>query len=330
LARVQRSSHEISAIVPVYRGQSTLPGLISRLATQNIEVTTPNGVPFRVGEVLLVHDHGPDKSDETIRALALEHGFVRPVWLMRNSGQHAATAAGIASSGCEWIVTLDEDGQHDPSQIGRLLDAAIESNAYLVYGTNADGTPHAWWRNATSSIAKRVARVLCGSSLDNFTSFRLVDGTRARAACAYIGSRTFLDVALTWTIDRSVACPVTAGTEGRAGSGYRLSTLLSHFWTLVLSSGTRPLRIVSLVGFLSAVAGLLGGTFIAYQKVQYGFDTNGWASVFVAVIVMGGANLFALGIVAEYVGAILRMTQGRPAFVIGDDPADGALHLEAS
>jgi polyisoprenyl-phosphate glycosyltransferase len=330
LAAVQRSVHEISVVVPVYRGELTLPGLVERLAPYESGSETPNGVPFRIAEVMLVHDQGPDRSDLVIHRLADEHEFVRPVWLMRNSGQHGATAAGIASSGSEWIVTLDEDGQHDPDQIGRLLDAAIGSNCHLVYGINAERTPHPWWRNATSSLAKRTARVLCGSSLDSFTSFRLIDGTRARAACAFIGSRTFLDIALTWTIDRSISCPVTVGTEGRTGSGYRLSTLLSHFWTLVLSSGTRPLRLVSLVGFLSAVAGITAGLFIVYQKVRYGFDTNGWASVFVAVVVMGGANLFALGIVAEYVGAILRMTQGRPAFVIGEDPAGGALHLEAS
>jgi undecaprenyl-phosphate 4-deoxy-4-formamido-L-arabinose transferase len=312
--------HDVSVVVPVYRGELTLPDLVERLGKLNHTTTTPRGTAFRVDEVLLVFDWGPDRSDEVMRGLATEYEFVRCVWLMRNVGQHAATAAGIASSGGQWVATLDEDGQHDPAQLGAMLDVAIERDAHLVYGVNIGGTPHPWWRNATSACAKSFARAVCGTSLDHFTSFRLIEGSRARAACAYLGARTFLDVALTWTVARTATCQVHPGVEGRAGSGYRLGSLLSHFWTLVLSSGTRPLRIISVLGLVAALSGLFAGVLVMYYKFQHGYDTQGWASVFIAVVVMGGAVLFALGVVAEYIGATLKTVQGRPAFVIGEDP----------
>ncbi len=315
--------HDLSVIVPVYRAEATLRALVEQLSQLNAPTSTPNGTLFRVVEVLLVYDWGPDDSDVVMRQLELEYDLVTCVWLMRNSGQHAATAAGIASSGASWVATIDEDGQHDPRELAQLLDAALASGAHLVYGVNRGGTPHPWWRNATSAVAKRVARVVCGSSLDMFTSFRLIEGTRARAACAYLGSRTFLDTALTWTANSSITVPVQPGVEGREGSGYRLMSQLSHFWTLVLSSGTRPLRIISLSGLVAALAGVVAATFIVYRKLQHGYDTQGWASVFVAVVIMGGAILFSIGVVAEYVGATLRTAQGRPAFVIGDDPKTG-------
>jgi hypothetical protein len=134
-----------------------------------------------------------------------------------------------------------------------------------------------------------------------------------------------LDVALTWTIDRIARCTVVAQAEGREGSGYSVSSLLSHFWTLVLSSGTRPLRIVSLVGFVAALGGFVGAVVAFWQRLGHGNEVAGWASVFIAVVVMGGLILFALGVVAEYVGTLLRTAQGRPLFVIGDDPAHGPL-----
>jgi undecaprenyl-phosphate 4-deoxy-4-formamido-L-arabinose transferase len=321
--------HDISVVVPVYRGETTLQQLVEKLSELTSDSRTPRGAAFRVDEVLLVFDWGPDRSDVVMRQLESQYKFVRCVWLMRNSGQHAATAAGIASSGGSWVATLDEDGQHDPRELARLLDTALDSQAQLVYGVNRDGNPHPWWRNGASAVAKRVARVLGGSSLDMFTSFRLVEGTRARAACAYLGSRTFLDIALSWTIPASTTCPVQPGIEGRPGSGYRFGSLLSHFWTLVLSSGTRPLRLISLFGFVSALCGLIAAIVVVYQKARHGYDTQGWASVFIAVIVMGGAVLFSLGVVAEYVGATLKTAQGRPAFVIGDDPLTDATTMIA-
>ncbi len=87
--------------------------------------TTPGGLPFRVAEVLLVNDCGPDDSAGVMRRLEREHPWVRTIWLSRNFGQHAATLAGMASSGGDWIVTMDEDGQHDPADIPTLLDVAM-------------------------------------------------------------------------------------------------------------------------------------------------------------------------------------------------------------
>jgi polyisoprenyl-phosphate glycosyltransferase len=316
-------SHEISVVIPVYRGEHSLTALVEELVAFGETQRTLSSNQYRIAEILLVFDNGPDRSDRTIRTLADRFPVVRPIWLVRNSGQHAATAAGIASSGAPWVVTMDEDGQHDPGQIARLIDKAVVDRLYLVYGYNENRTPHAAWRNVASKMAKDVAGTIAGTDAHQYTSFRLIEGNRARSACAYVGTRTYLDVALAWTIDAVGRCPVTARTESRSGSGYRLGTLLSHLWTLVLSSGSRPLRVVSVIGFVTASGGFLAATAIAWRKVQHGYQTDGWASVFIAVVVVGGLILFALGVLAEYVGALLQTVQGRPLYVIGNDPSLG-------
>ena len=117
--------HSVSVVVPVYRGEHTLRALIEEISDLAAVTVTPQGHRFRVVEAILVCDDGPDRSDVVIRELAAEYPFVKPVWLARNSGQHAATAAGVASSGAKWVVTMDEDGQHVPSDIGVMLDLAI-------------------------------------------------------------------------------------------------------------------------------------------------------------------------------------------------------------
>ena len=311
-------------MIPIYRGALTIDSLVEQMLPYRDVSVSKDGHSFVISEIILVHDCGPDDSAQVLHQLAEEMApYLRVVWLARNSGQHAATVAGIASSAATWIVTMDEDGQHHPADISLLLDCAILNQSYLVYGRAHAGAPHAIWRNATSKVAKSAARVLAGSDLTAFTSFRFMEGSRARAVSAYVGQRTYLDSALTWTFDRSVTCVVPARAERRSGSGYSFSRLLSHFWTLVLSSGNRPLRIVTAIGLTASVLGFGGAAAIAWRRVQYGYNAPGWASVVVSQFVIGGLILFALGVVAEYVGALLRIAQGRPPYVVVNDPSLG-------
>src|SRR5260221_10075765 len=124
---------EVSVVVPVYQGERTLEALAREVAPLALPGTTPAGRRFRVAELLLVHDGAIDRSAETMRKAAALHPFVRLLWLSRNFGQHPATLAGMASTVGEWVATLDEDGQQDPRDIGRLLDEALDHGARLVY-----------------------------------------------------------------------------------------------------------------------------------------------------------------------------------------------------
>ncbi len=315
----------MSVVVPVYRGEHTLDAVVGELAAWTAPRVSPGGHSFRVAEVLLVFDHGPDRSDEVIRKLAASHEWVKPVWLARNSGQHAATAAGVASSGSDWVVTMDEDGQHVPDDLGRMLDAAVEQGAGLVYARHRDGAPHRWWRNASSSMAKRMARWTAGADMEKFSSYRLLEGSRARAVTAYIGPRTFFDSALLWAFDVVAQVDATTRPEWRGTSGYSMKRLVSHFWTLVLSSGTRPLRLVSLLGLISSIVGIFTALVVVVRRFSSDYEAPGWASTVTVQLVIGGLILFSIGVVAEYIGALLRGAQGKPLYIIVDDPARGPL-----
>ena len=151
-----------------------------------IEQATPDGNYFVISEVLLVHDCGPDRSDQALEVLSAQYSFVRPVWLSRNYGQHAATLAGMASATGDWVVTMDEDGQQDPADIGRMLDSALAASLQLVYARPMNYLPHGWLRNTLSRPVKRITTKLLGhKQIGQFNSFRLVDGEIARTLAAY-------------------------------------------------------------------------------------------------------------------------------------------------
>ncbi|MFZ4719513.1 MAG: glycosyltransferase [Ilumatobacteraceae bacterium] len=314
--------HSIAVVIPVYRGEATLPPLLEELSVCFTTQTTPGGHRWRIDEVVLVHDCGPDGSAGVIRALADAEPRITPVWLARNFGQHPATLAGISSTAAPWVCTMDEDGQHVPADIALLLDAALRERCGLVYGHHQDSAPHARWRNTSSRTAKWIARSISGVDASAFTSFRLMSGPHARSIAAYCGPRTYLDIALTWAIDRHTVAEVSTRPEWRADSGYDLHKLISHFWTLVLSSGTRPLRAISISGCIAAVAGFLGAIIIAIRALLSEYSVAGWASVMTTLLVTGGLILLAIGVVAEYIAVLLRVAQGRPLYIVLDDPSD--------
>jgi glycosyltransferase involved in cell wall biosynthesis len=324
-ASTTRVDHTVAVVVPVYRGEDVLDALLEELERFVSPQLSAAGNRFRVSEIVLVHDAGPDRSDLTIRALANRYDFVRPVWLARNFGQHAATLAGMSSTSADWIVTMDEDGQHDPGAIGAMLDTALATHSPLVYAEPTNAAPHSAFRNVASRIAHRAARVVGAGSLRHFHSFRLVLGEVGRGLAAYCGESVYLDVALTWVVSRTATCPVAMREERGRRSGYSMRVLASHFWRMVLTSGTRPLRLVALFGvFLAVVAFALMG-WVLWAKFTDQVPIQGWTSVMVILLVTSGGTLLSLGIVAEYLGIAAKSAMGKPLYLVVSDPAAGPL-----
>ena len=313
----------LSVVIPVYDGAQTLPKVVSELLQFTGKNLTPNGRAFTVTEVLLVWDRGSSASADTIRTLADQHDIVQPVWLSRNFGQHAATLAGLTSASGQWIVTMDEDGQQDPQFIGPMLDRAFDTESQLVYAAPTNPAPHGGLRNAASRATKWFfLKVLAEGSFTEFNSYRLMHGEIARTVAAYTGSGVYLDVALSWVVARVSQEPVVSRNEGRPAGSYSFGRLVGHFLRLVVSSGTRPLLFVSTLGIVFVILGGLLTAWITYNAIAGGVPIGGWASTMVAILVVGGATLLSLGIIAQYVGAATNMSLGKPLYVVVSDPEE--------
>jgi len=311
----------ISVVIPVYRGADSLRRLIDELLPLTQPWQTRSGAACRVNEILLVHDCGPDRSDLTIEALAREIPEVRPVWLSRNFGQHAATLAGMAGAVGDWIATLDEDGQHHPADLPRMLDVALAGGHQLVYAQPTNPPPHGRLRNMASRLAKSISvRVLGNEAMGRFNSYRLIDGEIGRSLAAYCGYGVYLDVGLSWVTARTGHCPVQVREESGRPSGYSMLKLLSHFWALVLTSGTRPLRFITLAGGLSVLAAIALMLWVVVSKLMGNIQVQGWASLVIVVSFFSGTMLMALGVIAEYLAVTMGIAMGRPLYVVSSKP----------
>jgi undecaprenyl-phosphate 4-deoxy-4-formamido-L-arabinose transferase len=319
------STHTVAVVVPVYRGEDTLPALLEELDRLVTTHVTAEGNPFRVSEVVLVHDCGPDRSDVTIRALAARYPYVRPVWLARNFGQHPATLGGMSSTSADWIVTMDEDGQHNPEAIGGMLDVALSTRSPLVYAKPTNKLPHSAFRNISGRAAHAVARLMGASDVRHFHSFRLILGETGRGLAAYCGESVYLDVALTWVVNRTAVYPVAMREEHAHGSGYSLQRLVSHWWRMTLTAGTRPLRLVALLGAVLGVGAVVLSAWVIWKRLMGHIPVQGWTSIAVILLLTSGATLFSLGILAEYLGVAARTAMGKPVNLVVTDPAEGPL-----
>ncbi len=316
--------HEIAVVVPVYRGERTLEALVGELEPLTSVQTTASGRRYRISEILLVHDGAVDDSAAVMQSLVGRKPLVRALWLSRNFGQHAATLAGMASSAAEWVVTLDEDGQQDPRDIARLLDEALAHGAQLVYARPTNAPPHGWLRNRMSALVKWVFVTALGNrQLGAFNSFRLIEGEIARGVAAYCGANVYLDVALSWVVAGARHCPVALRRERGRPSGYGPARLIGHFWQLVLTSGTRPLRLIALLGLLAIVLAFAISAYVAYGHLQRQVPVQGWTSTIIIVCFFAGLILVSLGIIAEYLGVAVSMAMGKPPYLIASHASRG-------
>jgi undecaprenyl-phosphate 4-deoxy-4-formamido-L-arabinose transferase len=311
----------LSIVVPVYQGERTLGPLLAEIEPLTAPCNTPRGRRFQVAEVILVHDGAIDNSHVVMESLAARFPFVTLVWLSRNFGQHPATLAGMAATSADWVATLDEDGQQNPADIGGLLDAAFEADAPLVYGQALNPAPHGLVRNTLSRLAKALSVAIVGNrQMAHFNSFRLVRGDIARSLAAYCGHGVYLDVALAWVVGRWTTGPVTLRPDRGRASGYTFRTLLAHFGRLILTAGTRPLRLISVLGFLSILFGGSLSAVVVWARLKHQIPVQGYTSLIVVICFFSGVVLFSLGIIAEYLALTLTTGMGRPLYVTVSRP----------
>jgi len=298
----------VSIVVPVYRGEQTLRPLVARIE----QALGSGGLPF---ELLLVNDCSPDGSGAVIQALAAEKPWIRGIHLMRNYGQHNALLAGIRQARFDRIVTMDDDLQHPPEAIPRLL-AKLDEGFDVVYGTPVKEN-HGFLRDfssvATKTILKCVLDVTVAREVASFRAFR----TDLREAFAdYHSPTVFLDVLLTWATTCFASVPIPHAEPAGGKSSYTFQKLVLHAINMVTSFSTLPLRIASLMGVATVAFGLVLLVFIVVQWLLGGNPVRGFTLLFSIIVIFSGVQLLSLGILGEYLARMYLRSMGRPPYVI--------------
>jgi glycosyltransferase involved in cell wall biosynthesis len=302
---------EISVVIPVYGSARILPALVEQLEDVLGKQAPPHGF-----EVILVHDCGPDDAWDVIRTLAASRPWLRGVELRRNAGQHNAIMAGLHVAEGRYIVTMDDDLQHSPSDIPRILDV-LRGGADLCY-VQFEDKQHALWKRLGSAFNDMVARRLLRKPKGLYLSpFRGMVREVRSEALRYGGPFVYLDGLLiqsTNSID-SILAKHYARNDGK--SGYSLRKSISLWLQMATSFSIVPLRLVSLAGIACSLIAFVFALIVFFQKLHSPQLPVGWSSLIVTILFIGGLQLLALGAIGEYTGRILLNVNNRPQYVIG-------------
>jgi undecaprenyl-phosphate 4-deoxy-4-formamido-L-arabinose transferase len=304
----------ISVVIPVYNSELILPELARRLESVLNQITPDY-------EVVFVDDSSPDRSRNVISELALQYPKVRAVSLMRNYGQHNALLCGIRVARHGVIVTMDDDLQHPPEEIPKLL-AELARGYDVVYGT-PEREQHGLGRDLASMITKLALQNVMGAEIARQVSaFRIFRVEVARAFGHYEGPFVSIDVLLTWGTNRFHATPVQHDIRKQGSSGYTFRRLITHAMNMMTGFSTLPLQMASVVGFAFTFLGFCVLVYVLVRFFISGDPVPGFPFLASIVAVFSGAQLFALGIIGEYLARMHFRSMQKPPYVVRTDSAD--------
>jgi glycosyltransferase involved in cell wall biosynthesis len=297
----------ISVIVPVYNSAETLVELTDRLG----KVLPGLSKEY---ELILVNDGSRDTSWAVINQLRERYPWVRGFNLMRNYGQHNALLCGIRDAQFAITVTMDDDLQHPPEEIHKLLEP-LEHGNDVIYGI-PEKMPHSWWRNAFSYLMKRFLFIAMGvKNVRDFAAFRAFHTQLRDAFAGYQNPNVIIDVLLSWGTARFTTVFVDEKPRQAGRSNYNFFKLFQYTMVVLTGFSTLPLRIASIVGFLFTLFGI---AIFIFVLVSYFIDGSvpGFPFLTSMIVLFSGTQLFALGIMGEYLARIFDKSMDRPAYVI--------------
>lgn len=298
----------LSIIIPVFNSEKILSLLAERLGEVLPQLTSQF-------EVILVNDSSRDNSWQEIERLSEKYSWLHGISLMRNYGQHNAILCGIREAKNEIIVTMDDDLQHPPEEIAKLLKKITEGFD-VVYGTPQKEN-HGILRNLASQITKIVLQGGMGAeTARRISAFRAFRTYLRKGFSAYTGSFVSIDVLLTWATTKFTWIPVEHQPRTIGQSNYTITKLITHALNMVTGFSTLPLQIASIVGFIFTILGFIILIYVIGRVLIQGSAVPGFPFLAATVAIFSGAQLFSLGIIGEYIARIHSQTMNRPSYQI--------------
>jgi glycosyltransferase involved in cell wall biosynthesis len=298
----------LSFVIPLYNSADTIEALV-----RDIDALTVDGGH----EIVLVNDGSADRTSDVCRGL-LQSTRVAVTYVehARNFGEHNAVLTGWRHARGAHVVNLDDDGQNPPAEAVRLWQHALASGLDVVFG-HYEVKQHSAWRNLGSRLTNRMTDWALDKPQGFYlSSFRCVSRFVAQQVSAYTGPYPYLDGLLLQVTQRIGSITVRHEARTAGSSGYTLRRLIRLWLSAWLNFSILPLRVATIVGLLSAVAGLGALGVVVWLWLNERGPAYGWGWVMAAVLIFSGTQLVMLGLIGEYLGRMFLAVNQRPQAVV--------------
>lgn len=299
----------LSFVIPCYCSERTIEGVVEKILE-----TVQKSDAF-LYEIILINDGSPDDTFKIISDIATQNNHIIAVDLSKNFGQHSALMAGYSLASGDYIIGLDDDGEHDPRDMFKLIEELEKGYDYVC--AEFPKRERSIIKKMGSRLNNWMATKLIGKPKDvDFSSYYIMkkyvvdEIVKCKNPFPYVGG---MIVAITKKIS---SVPIEIHQRESGKSGYNIKNSLSLWLNGFTAFSIKPLRVATITGFIMAMAGFLYGVFIIIRKLLEPSILTGYASTMSVLLFVGGMLMITLGLVGEYVGRIYISINKMPQYVV--------------
>lgn len=304
------AKEKLSVIIPCYYSEKSLRQVVDEVVTV-IEADSRYDY-----EVILINDGSTDGTWKVIQELCGDNAKIKGINLSKNYGQHSALMAGFRAVSGDIVVGLDDDGEHNPAEMFKLIDKLKEGYDYVAadYGK---GKKSSLFRNMGTAVNERMARSLVGLPKEAVVSSFFVERRFVADQIAQC-TNTFPYIIglLLQATDKLGNVKLQRRERLYGRSGYNFRKLLALWVNGFTAFSVKPLRIATILGFLVSFAGFAFGIYLIINKLFHPEVQLGWSSIMSTILFVGGAIMLLLGMLGEYIGRIYININNNPQYVV--------------
>jgi len=305
------SACEVSVVVPMYNEAAALPLLHDRLQ----RVLGSLGMRF---EIVYVDDGSTDGCESMLRQLHASSRDVSVVRFSRNFGKEAALSAGLQHARGDAVITLDADLQHPPEMIPQML-AKWRAGADVVDMRRRSRAGEPWWRRHAAGVFYGLIERLSETPIPrDVGDFRLLSRRAVDALNRLPERNRFMKGLFGWIGFESATIEFECDERVGGRSTWSVSRLLRFALAGLTAFSVAPLRLASLVGLVSAMVAFGMGAYYLVKTLMFGESVAGFPTLIVVMLMLGGLQLLAIGVLGEYVGRLSIESKQRPLFIVQD------------
>jgi polyisoprenyl-phosphate glycosyltransferase len=302
---------DLSIVIPVYNEEKNLPLLLEKLVAETLRMQVTY-------EVIFVNDGSMDNSLQVIKHMAASNTAVTYISLSRNFGHQVAVSAGLDMATGKAVVVMDADLQ-DPPELVSELYAKMQEGFEVVYGRRIYRKGESYLKKTTAKFFYRLLSSITHVNIPLDTGdFRIMDAKVVRVLKQMPERNKFLRGQVAWVGFRQTWINYTRDERFGGESGYTYGKLLRLALDGITSFSDFPLKMASMLGFIVSGIAFLLMIYTLLARLVFNDYVQGWASIILSVLFLGGVQLICIGIAGEYLARVFNNVQGRPLYVVDE------------
>jgi len=302
---------KLSIVIPVYNSEKTIEEVVNEVEIAVSKLNSKYDL-----EIILVNDYSKDNSLQVCKNICKHKSFVKLISFSKNFGQHNALMAGIRFASGDYIVSVDDDLQTPPDEMGKLI-GELEINNYDVVFAKYKTENKSIFRVFGSFVNNIMANTLVNKPKNiSATSYFIMKKYIAKEIIKYEHAYPYLG-GLIFRVTQNVENVLIEHRDRKIGkSNYTLKKLLQLWFNGFTNFSVQPLRISSIFGLFLSMTGFIYLLIVIIKKIMNPGISAGWTSIMAAIIFFGGIQLLSIGLLGEYIGRIFLSINKKPQYVI--------------